>query len=241
MKSKKKKTCDYRRLNNGEIDKLKKNGEDPEDIKGYEPKLDLFKCHGSGKVAVGRKPWHQDDDGEWVPGGTSYDDTCINIDVLPWPRKRTKEMDKTIIEFRIGGLTKPIEGVLKKLPIPPDKVHRKGEKRGNTILTHKEDWFLYSAGDTKKTGFEKSIATLVDRLHANRQKIQKACGQHSSRLSCIFYFAADDRPLVYFSPESLTKLTDLRAAIDVNLYPLPSGGKQKHPAGRRESTSRGED
>jgi len=131
-------------------------------------------------------------------------------------------MDETRIEFRIGDLTKPVDEILKKLPLKPDKIHRKGEPRGKTILTHKQDWFVYSAGDTRKRGFEKSLADLIDRLHPHRQKIQKVCGPHRARLTCIFYFAANHRPLIIFSPEIVAKLNDLCTEIDVDLFPLPS-------------------
>jgi hypothetical protein len=225
LQSKKIKKCSYRALNPNEIEKLKGNGIDPEDEKGYDPKKDLFKCQGSGKVAVGWKPWHQDDDGEWQPGGDSFDDTCHNIDKMPWPKKgkgKKYTMDETRIEFRIGGLKKSIDEILENLPIEPNRVHRKGEKQGSTILAHKQDWFVYSAGDTKKEGFEKSMTALVDKLHSVRQKIQKACGKHEIRLCCILYFAANHRPIVSFSPKALKKLSELDAEIDVSIYPLPS-------------------
>src|SRR5580704_12741679 len=137
-KEKKKKPCSYRKLNDREIQKLKANCHDPEEIKGFDPKLDLFKCQGSGKVAVGWKPFHQDDEGDWQPGGDDFDDTCINIDELPWPTKgkRRAIMDELRIEFRIGGLQRSLDDILEKLPLAPDRVHRKGERRGKTILTH---------------------------------------------------------------------------------------------------------
>jgi hypothetical protein len=142
---------------------------------------------------------------------------------MPWPKKGKKIiMDETIIEFRFGGLNKAIDEILEKLPLAPDKIHRKGEKRGKSILTHAEDWFVYSAGDTKKAGFEESVAALVDKLHPIRQKLQKACGPHRAQLSCILYFAANHRPIVHFAPEIVGKLKDFGAAIDVDLYPLPS-------------------
>jgi hypothetical protein len=221
---KKEKKCTYRRLTDGEIEKLKWNGIDPEDEKGYDSRLDLFKCQGSGKVAIGRCPWHQDDDGEWQPGGDNFYDTCKNIDKMPWPKKGKKRqiMDETRIEFRIGGLQKPIDEILAKLPIPPDRIHRKGEQQGTGILTHKQDWFAYSAGDTKKSGFEKSTAALVHKLHPFRKQLQKVCGPHEARLSCVMYFAANHRPIVYFAPETIQKLNELGAAIDVDLFPLPS-------------------
>jgi hypothetical protein len=63
LRKSKKKKCDYRMLTDGEIKKLKHHDYDPEEMK--EPdgsKADLFKCKGSGKVAIGRKSWHQDKD-----------------------------------------------------------------------------------------------------------------------------------------------------------------------------------
>jgi hypothetical protein len=75
----KKKKCSYRVLNDREIKKLIDNDIDPHDLKDDDPYLDLFKCQGSGNVAVGRKSWHQDDDGNWVPGPPIYDDTEINM------------------------------------------------------------------------------------------------------------------------------------------------------------------
>src|SRR4051794_2323215 len=92
--------CDYVLLSPGEIKKLKANGDNPHDIKDGGSEQDLFKCKPSGKVAIGRKPWHQDENGKWVPGESEYVDTGIDINALPWPKKGKKiAMDETIIEF----------------------------------------------------------------------------------------------------------------------------------------------
>jgi hypothetical protein len=131
-------------------------------------------------------------------------------------------MDEIRIEFRVTGLKKPLDDILKKLPVPPDRVHKKGEQRGKTVLTHKEDWFVYSATDTRTVPFDQAISTLVEKLYPMRQAFKKACGEHRAQLSCIFYFDSSHRPYIHFPPDVLAKLDDMGAAIDIDLYPMRS-------------------
>ena len=210
--------CDYVVLTGGEIRKLKSNGIDPHELKPRGSKEDLFKCKPSGKVVVRRKTKYFDPaKGDFVfPDEGEIEDTGINIDELPWGARMTIQSE--IIEWRVGGFAQPPADVLQRLAIQAAASWQAGDVRvPQALVRHKENGFRLVA-DKQIDDFEERVAELISRLYPLRHELG-TLGAHC-QLACVFYLGENERPVISFSHSALSRLVEMGASIDVDVYHL---------------------
>lgn len=211
-------------LSPGEIKKLKDNEYDPHDLKPGGSKDDLFKCKPSGKIVVKRKTKYFDpnkgDKGGWVhPDETEPVDTGININDLPWKGMASPMQEEVIIQFRVTGFVADPTEVLRDLGVTSvAKKWRVGQPRvPNSLLRHSENGF-YLVADRRITDFGERVNKLLDKVYPLRSRLARL--KAGCELSCVFYLSGSQRPIIHFPKGALSRLAELGASVDVDVYYL---------------------
>ena len=201
---------EYGRLTDGEIRKLKANGHDPHDLKPkkHASRYDLYKRRRTGKVFVG--PKH-------LPYRTAPDeDTCININDLPRKEKRRFESTEESVEFRITGSANSARDVVQRLNIGGAYYWDKGDKRGTSkILEHAENGIAIRAGRLASPLHER-VEQLLERVRRHERLLDGPSG--TRELVCVLYVPPTERPAMHFTKEAIRHMSNLGAALDVDLY-----------------------
>jgi hypothetical protein len=125
---------------------------------------------------------------------------------------------ETRIEFVVAGFSSSPAEVLQRLAINGADSWQAGDLRvPKCTLKHKGNGFRLVA-NSQIDDFEERVAELVARLYPLRDELSKLGGQ--CQLACVFYLAADERPVISFSRSTLMRLVDMGASIDVDMYHL---------------------
>jgi hypothetical protein len=125
---------------------------------------------------------------------------------------------ETRIEFVVTGFSSPPAEVLQRLAIEGADSWQTGDLRvPKAVLRHKENGFRVFA-DKQIDDFEERVAELVARLYPLRGELSKLGAQ--LQLACVFYLSGDERPVISFSRSTLTRLVDMGASVDVDMYHL---------------------
>jgi hypothetical protein len=212
--------CEYRPLSTKEVEviephkvKPKKNGS----------KSDLSVCKKSGEVVIHPKTKHYDKDGNLVyPGDTNYQPVDININEPPWKERLQTMIEengtKAVIEFRVMDFDQKPSVVLGDLGLTACEFWEKGQSRtAKSQVVYEENGFSIAA-DRRYRTIEDRISRLIDKMYILKERLRQVCENYSAELSCVFYVAGDDIPPIHFSETALSRLAEMRAEIDIDLY-----------------------
>ena len=127
---------------------------------------------------------------------------------------------KIVISFRIMDFKCAHHEITKACGIQPTTTWSPGDKVRNTRLVHKEPGWSIDINLEDTADVHEQVERLLSEVHPFHQDLARICGDYYAELACIFYLAGDDRPEIHFTPQQLSKLADLKAHIDVDLYLL---------------------
>lgn len=134
-------------------------------------------------------------------------------------------------EFNLTGINFSPERITSLLGITPSRTWKVGDLIPKTILCMKHDgWSL--ATDTEIVDdvcdLEKHIQRLLKQLKSSVGKIKEICSRYQldAEISCVVY-TPDANPGICFEPDIAKQIADLGAAIDIDLYFLPSDGESE--------------
>jgi len=126
------------------------------------------------------------------------------------------------VSYRIMGLTDDPAGITSLLGVQPTKTWRSGEQRHpRTTLTHAESGWEWQAAlgesETLADGVDKIIQTFQ---HAS-PKLAKIGRGGTKQVYCGLSIYGDDRPEISLSQAQLKGVSELGAALDIDLMIYP--------------------
>jgi len=127
---------------------------------------------------------------------------------------------KIVVSFRIMEFKCSHREITKALGIQPTTTWSPGDKVRNTLLVQKEKGWSIDIHLEDAADLHEHVERLLSEVHPFHQDLVHICGDYYAELACIFYLAGDERPEIHFIPQQLSKLADLHAHIDVDLYLL---------------------
>ena len=69
---------------------------------------------------------------------------------------------------------------------------------------------------------EEHVVSVLTKLQPSRKALIELCSQYDSEISCVIYASDRDEqvPAIHFEPSIVKKISELNAAIDVDMYLL---------------------
>lgn len=127
-------------------------------------------------------------------------------------------MDNEIkVRFVLLGFEQDPGAVTDLLQIEPTETWQLGEPMlPSPVRVHKENGWALSAQRDSTTGVGDQVNDLLDRLEKARDSLNSLVGTYRE-FSCVI-FAYDGVPEIHFSSDTLKRISNLGASIDVDLY-----------------------
>lgn len=126
---------------------------------------------------------------------------------------------KIQVEFVITGIHIPPDEITRQLNLEPTCSWLKGDSIQGTNLRRKHNGWCFSI-ENRQDGLEieEYILPLINALSPSAQLIRQICKEYemSSEISCVIYMS-DETPVINLSPQVLSTIVDLGAAIDVDI------------------------
>jgi hypothetical protein len=96
----------------------------------------------------------------------------------------------------------------------------KGDPKPKTAIPWKTNGWNLSSALPVSAGVADHVTELLGLVYPRAKNLQQL-GRMNITLSVAIYAAGDERPAAFLEPEFVSKLADLRAAIDFDLYWIP--------------------
>jgi len=123
------------------------------------------------------------------------------------------------IEFILTGLLISPDEITRQLKMSSTRTWLKGDSIQGTNLRRKHNGWCFSI-ENRQDGLEieEYILPLVNALAPSVQLIRQICKEYemSSEISCVIYMS-DESPIINWSPQVLSSIVDLGAAIDMDI------------------------
>ena len=123
------------------------------------------------------------------------------------------------VRFVISDFECDPEDISKLLSITPTVTWRVGESIAGTIRRHKENGWRLDSPMNRSQEIDEQIKGLLSQLEPKAELLRHLAEDFYSEFSCIIY-AYDYVPSINLSNETLSRMADLGAAIDIDLYCL---------------------
>lgn len=114
------------------------------------------------------------------------------------------------------------EEITAVIGIVPTKTWKVGDliSKGATLRHKQNGWSLKSKLEDSAT-LEDHVESVLERLKPSWQHLVKMCTRYYTEIECIIYVYGDDSPAIHFNRETLKRISELNAEIDIDLYVLP--------------------
>lgn len=126
---------------------------------------------------------------------------------------------KITVHFTLTGKFNPDE-VSEKLNIEPTKTWRVGEAIQKTLLSYKHDGWRLSSDEVETLELEEQLAKIWDIIQPYKSKIVDICAELDlvAEIACAVDLEDDQYPVLHFERESIKRISELNAEIDIDIY-----------------------
>jgi hypothetical protein len=118
------------------------------------------------------------------------------------------------------------EEITEIIGIQPTKTRKAGDPVPRTIIkTKMNGWLLYAPCDPFKSDLDEQVEKLLEIIEPYKDNFSKLPKGTHIELSCFLY-SYKERPIIGFSAESIKKLAEIGASIDVDSYDFSSSNDE---------------
>ncbi len=121
--------------------------------------------------------------------------------------------------FRVGGSDFDVDAFLNDFALSPDRVFRKGERRGEKSI-HEQAGFTIAASNAEMEEPAQQVRDAIEFLKANQVELEKL--RHVPGVTMCLDFGIADRDVVVqcdrFPPELLRLAGNLEIGIEISHY-----------------------
>lgn len=114
------------------------------------------------------------------------------------------------------------EEITTALGIVPTETWKVGDLISKKATFHHKQngWSLKSKLEDSAT-LEDHVESVLEQLKPSWQPLVKMCTRYYTEIECVIYVFGDDSPAIHFNRETLKRISELNAEIDIDLYILP--------------------
>ena len=123
------------------------------------------------------------------------------------------------LHFTLTGKFDP-DVATREIGLNPTKVWRFNEKIQNTKLKHKQDGWRISSEEVESINVGEHINGLIEKIFPFKKRIVGICQslELNPEISCEMEINEDQYPIIHFDKETIQKIFELGAEIDLDLY-----------------------
>jgi len=138
------------------------------------------------------------------------------------------------VSFTLTGVDLDPEEVTRLAGLRPTKTWRLGDViRPPAILRYRHSGWRLKSALPPSASLREHLNSLLGQLEPSWEVARQLGRRYYAEIACVVYSRGGDRPEIRLDAGMLEKLTELNAALDIDLYVLPLRHRAKDQA--RES------
>jgi len=126
---------------------------------------------------------------------------------------------KITVHFTLTGRFNP-DNVSEKLGISPTKTWRLGEPIQKTLLSYKHDGWCLSSDEVDTLDLDEQFTKIWNIIQPYNSTIVDICDELNlhAEIACAVDVEDDQYPVLHFKRESIKRISELNAEIDIDIY-----------------------
>lgn len=133
-------------------------------------------------------------------------------------------MQETIVRLKVRSSTLLPDQITDVIRVPCDACWCIGDTRPNTTIKEKDNGWVLDSGLSRGTALEEQIDALLSILDSRAESIRSLSAVAELEFSCVIY--AEVIPALNFDASVIDKISQLGAALDIDLYCVDSDNSE---------------
>lgn len=134
--------------------------------------------------------------------------------------KSDKRPPETKVRLMVLGFEESFDEISRILALQPDETWKEGQTvtAQATNVHHENGWMIRSPVDPTQSSADEAVQALIDRL-PDRGAFSRLPATSEVQLT-ITLFSYEDRPFLWLSKTTLSRVAEIGASLDVDVYDL---------------------